>query len=208
MRIAVTINGKVSVHEVLEFEPQEDGSVLLTTHEETVDLVIRGMQPLDISGAINELMAKGYADLRKFDAAYDDCIADEDDDEPDVYSAVCPACQEQFNFEMTPQAAVLGVIVCPHCGEELEFDACEGDNMLRLVGVTDDEDEDDEDALMYETTCPQCHTTIDVNQHDVDAGSMICPICNANLEFDAIDADTAHLAMMTMRRMTDENWNH
>ena len=92
---------------------------------------------------------------------------------------------------MTPQAAALGVIICPHCGEELEFDTCEtSGNFLRLISP---DEEDDESALEYETTCPQCHTTIDVSKKDVDAGGIICPVCNAKLEFDAVDADNQTL---------------
>lgn len=185
MRIAVTINGTVSVHEVLEFEPQKDGSVLLTTHEDTIDLVVRGMQPLDISGTINELMIKGYADLRKFDAAYDDCIADEDDDEPDVYSTVCPACQQPFNFEFTPQALELGTVICPNCEAELEVDTCDEDECLQVPGPS----EEDNALCMYETTCPQCLQTVDVHQHDLDVGQMICPVCKTQLIFEDRDTD-------------------
>ena len=193
MRVMVTINGKVSVHEILEFEPQEDGSILLTTPEGCVDLVVKYMNDARIEAVCRELLKLGYSDVTEYETVYDEVVEDfEDDDDMELYSAVCPVCNQAFEFEMTPQAAALGVIICPHCGEELEFDAYEDDNMLRLVHA-DAEDEDNEDALMYETTCPQCHMSVEVTQKDVDAGHMICPICKANLKFDAIDAENGTL---------------
>jgi uncharacterized protein YbaR (Trm112 family) len=193
MRVMVTINGKVSVHEILEFEPQEDGSILLTTPEGCVDLVVKYMNDARMEAVCRELLKLGYSDVTEYETVYDEVVEDfEDDDDMELYSAVCPVCNQAFEFEMTPQAAALGVIICPHCGEELEFDAYEDDNMLRLVHA-DAEDEDNEDALMYETTCPQCHMSVEVTQKDVDAGHMICPICKANLEFDAIDAENGTL---------------
>jgi ribosomal protein L37AE/L43A len=187
----VTINGKVSVHEILEFEPQEDGSILLTTPEGCVDLVVKYMNECRMEAVCRELLKDGYANIAEYETVYDEVFEDFEED-MDEYSAVCPECEQQFSFKMTPQAAALGVIICPHCGEELEFDAYEDDNMLRLV-CADAEDEDNEDALMYETTCPQCHMSVEVTQKDVDAGHMICPICKANLEFDAIDAENGTL---------------
>ena len=197
MRILVTINGKMSVHEILEFEPQEDGSILLTTPEGCVDLVIKDMNEWRMEAVCRELLKLGYSDVAEYETVYDEVFEDvDDDDDMELYSAVCPVCNRAFEFEMTPQAAALGVIICPHCGEELEFDAYEDDNMLRLVHADADEDDcefDAKDVLAYETTCPQCHMTIEVSQKDVDAGNMICPICKANLEFDAIDAENGTL---------------
>lgn len=192
MRVMVKINGKVSVHEILEFEPQEDGSILLTTPEGCVDLVVKYMNDARIEAVCRELLKDGYANIAEYETVYDQVLEDAEDDDMELYSAVCPVCNQAFEFEMTPQAAALGVIICPRCGEELEFDAYEDDNMLRLVHA-DAEEEDDDDALMYETTCPQCHMSIDVTQKDVNAGHIICPICKANLEFDAIDAENGTL---------------
>ena len=197
MRVLVTIEGRMSVHEILEFEPQEDGSILMTTADGCVDLLVKYMNEARAKAVCNELLKLGYADISEYETVYDEVFeCDEDDDDLEDYSAVCPACEKPFGFEMTPQAAALGVIICPHCGEELEFDMCDADgDVLRLVS-TEDEDDcefDAEDVLAYETTCPQCHMTIEVSQKDVDAGSMICPICKANLEFDAIDAENGTL---------------
>lgn len=192
MRVLVTIEGRVSVHEILEFEPQEDGSVLLTTHENTMDLVVNGMQALDISAALNELLAKGWTDLRKFDTGYDECFDDRDDD--NLYNAVCPCCNKYFEFVMTPAAKTLREVRCPHCGEDLDFEFEEEECRLELLPCGEPDDNiGNDNPLEYETTCPQCHMTIDVNQKDVETGSMMCPICKAHLEFDAIDAENQTL---------------
>ncbi len=196
MRVMVTINGRVSVHEILEFEPQEDGSILMTTQEGCVDLVVTNMNEHRMEAVMNELLKLGYSNISEYDTIYDEVFEcdDEDDDEMELFSAVCPACDNSFEFEMTPQAAALGVIICPHCGEELEFDMCEtGGDFLHLVSADEEDERPAEDALSYETTCPQCHMAIEVTQKDVDAGSIICPICKANLLFDAIDAENGTL---------------
>ncbi len=195
MRVMVTINGKVSVHEILEFEPQADGSILMTTAADCVDLVVTHMNEARMEAVMNELLKLGYSNISEYETVYDEvCECDEDDDDMEEYSAVCPVCNNSFEFKMTPQAAALGVIICPHCGEELEFDMCDtGSNFLHLVSADEEDERTAEDALAYETTCPQCHMTVEVSQKDVDAGSMICPICKANLEFDAIDAENGTL---------------
>ncbi len=36
----------------------------------------------------------------------------------------------------------------------------------------------------YEVTCPSCSTVIPVYQEDIDFGSIICPSCSEELEFD------------------------
>lgn len=193
MRIMVTINGKMSVHEILEFEPQEDGPILLTTPEGCVDLLVTDMNEARMEAVCRELLKLGYADITEYETVYDEVFEDDDEDDDDMeeFSAVCPECNTPFTFKMTPQAAALGVIICPHCGEELEFDEFEEDGThLHLVSADEDEDED---ALAYEATCPQCHMTIEVSQKDVDAGSITCPICKATLLFDAIDAENGTL---------------
>lgn len=194
MRVMVTINGKVSVHEILEFEPQEDGSILMTTAADCVDLVVTHMNEARMEAVMNELLKLGYSNISEYETVYDEVSECEDeDDDMELFSAVCPVCNNSFEFEMTPQAAALGVIICPHCGEELEFDMCEtGSDFLHLVSADEDE-RPAENALAYETTCPQCHMSIDVTQKDVDAGSIVCPICKASLMFDAIDAENGTL---------------
>lgn len=189
MRVMVNIEGRVSVHEILEFEPQEDGTVLMTTPDDAMDLVVNNMNQFRMESVCRELLKLGYADISEYETVYDDVFEDEydDDDELKEYSTICPVCDRAFGIHMSPQAAEKGMIICPHCGEELEFEMYDDCSHLRLVS------DDDENALAYETTCPQCHMTIDVSQKDVDAGNMTCPICKANLEFDAIDAENQTL---------------
>lgn len=41
----------------------------------------------------------------------------------------------------------------------------------------------------YEVTCPSCGTVIPVYQEDIDFGSIICPCCSEELEFDNEDEE-------------------
>ena len=40
------------------------------------------------------------------------------------------------------------------------------------------------DEIEYEVTCPQCGKTLTVYEDDLDFGSIRCPECDAELEFD------------------------
>jgi len=52
----------------------------------------------------------------------------------------------------------------------------------------DDDDYDDDDGLedsdFYEVKCPQCGDTIFLDEDMLDDGSMSCPNCDTELEFD------------------------
>lgn len=52
---------------------------------------------------------------------------------------------------------------------------------------TEDEDFDDDDEL-YEVTCPSCGDTVYLTEDMLDEGSIKCPGCGENLEFD-FDSD-------------------
>lgn len=63
------------------------------------------------------------------------------------------------------------------------------------IGDMDDEADDDDDVCTgccgscgdeqeYEVTCPKCGETITVYEEDLDFGSIRCPKCDAELEFD------------------------
>lgn len=45
-----------------------------------------------------------------------------------------------------------------------------------------------DDEQEYEVTCPQCGEVITVYESDLDFGSILCPQCGADLEFD-LDED-------------------
>lgn len=57
----------------------------------------------------------------------------------------------------------------------------------------DDSDDDDDDDLdedeLYEVTCPSCGDTVYLTEDMLDEGSIVCPGCGENLEFD-FDGDT------------------
>lgn len=92
--------------------------------------------------------------------------------------------------------------------EDLEANAADlsdsiddlGEDMAYLEDLCledmDDEDEDEcesccgcGDELEYEVTCPQCGEVITVYDDDLDFGSIRCPECDAELEFDLDDDD-------------------
>lgn len=51
-----------------------------------------------------------------------------------------------------------------------------------------DDDEDDydyDDETIYEVKCPVCNTVINLDEEMLEAGSIECPDCGEELEFDA-----------------------
>lgn len=59
--------------------------------------------------------------------------------------------------------------------DEGELDECDGE--CAACGGCDDE-------IEYEVTCPQCGEVITVYEEDLEFGSIRCPECDAELEFD------------------------
>ena len=57
----------------------------------------------------------------------------------------------------------------------------------------DDEDEDfdfgDEEDTIYEVECPVCGEIVNFDEATLEAGSIPCPNCNENLEFDLEDEE-------------------
>jgi hypothetical protein len=51
----------------------------------------------------------------------------------------------------------------------------------------DDDDFDDDDEELYEVICPTCGDSILLDSGMLDEGSMACPNCGENLEFDLDD---------------------
>ena len=62
----------------------------------------------------------------------------------------------------------------------------EGKLMLAVIDVLEAMADDIEavDEQEYEVTCPKCGETITVYEEDLDFGSIRCPKCDAELEFD------------------------
>lgn len=59
------------------------------------------------------------------------------------------------------------------------------------LGALEDEfygyEDDDEDDLFYEVTCPTCGETVCLSEDVLLDGEMECPNCGENLEFDMDD---------------------
>ncbi len=56
----------------------------------------------------------------------------------------------------------------------------------------DDYDEDEydfDDDTIYEVKCPTCGTVIDLDEEMLESGSIDCPDCGEELEFDLDDED-------------------
>ena len=65
--------------------------------------------------------------------------------------------------------------------DEDDYDECDG-----CCGC---EDEDEEEPVFYEVTCPACDNTITIDEDVLDLGSIQCPNCGETLEFDGIEED-------------------
>ncbi len=114
MRIMVSINGRLQVSEVLEFEPLDGNSVRLNTPKQLLDIRVTGIDREAADGIVEKLMIYGYADLRSYPAKY---IEDEDTES----SYECE-CQCGNTIELKEADLDRGYIFCPNCGEELEFE--------------------------------------------------------------------------------------
>ena len=51
----------------------------------------------------------------------------------------------------------------------------------------DDEDYDDEDEYLYDVECPSCKKEFSVEEDTILTGSVKCPFCGENIEFDLSD---------------------
>ena len=75
----------------------------------------------------------------------------------------------------------LGDVEDALCGDDEDECGC---------GCEDDDEElDMDDDELYEVTCPSCGDTICLNEDMLAEGSMECPNCGENLEFDFDPAD-------------------
>lgn len=77
--------------------------------------------------------------------------------------------------------------------EDLIMDELYGEDEDECDGDCDSCDEDccgccDEPE--YEVTCPQCGEVVTVYEEDLAFGSILCPICGADLEFDFDEDDS------------------
>ena len=81
-----------------------------------------------------------------------------------------------------------------------ELDSVEEDLDAIEEYLLDEEDEDDEyyddddeydfdDETIYEVKCPVCNTVINLDEDMLDAGSIECPDCGEELEFDTDDLE-------------------
>lgn len=68
-----------------------------------------------------------------------------------------------------------------------DYDECDCDCDCDCCHDDDDDDYDydfDDDDELYEVCCPKCGDTIILDEGMLDEGSIECPCCGENLEFD------------------------
>ena len=59
-----------------------------------------------------------------------------------------------------------------------------------VYDLDDEDDEDDgEEPVFYEVTCPACENTITIDEDVLNLGSIECPNCGETLEFEGIEED-------------------
>lgn len=68
-----------------------------------------------------------------------------------------------------------------------DLDALEGFVLEDLDDLDDEDDYDGEE--IYEVECPSCKEIICVDEGIVNEGSIECPNCGENLEFEIVDDD-------------------
>lgn len=117
MRVAIKRAGKIQVDEIIEFEVQDNGDVILWTHDEMLDIIVHGMSESDIEKATRELLCDGHANLTMFESEYDESdeeCADDMDPQDELLDITCSNCRQEFR---TPSSAVTDDFVrCPYCG--------------------------------------------------------------------------------------------
>ncbi len=69
---------------------------------------------------------------------------------------------------------------CADCDYDCECADCDEDDCCGCCG----------DEPEYEVTCPKCGEVVTVYEEDLAFGSILCPICGADLEFDFDEDDS------------------
>lgn len=175
MRIMVTIYGKLSVHEIVGFEPQNDGTVLLTTPDGCVDLIVTDINEARRDAVCRELLRDGYANISEYNTIYDSVAEEPEEEDCEIFTGFCHECNSSFDFDLTAQIAAQGYVICPHCGEKLSFDFIDNDEGMISF-------HQDDEVVLAEVECPECKASIPVRRRDFIAGKMTCEFCDANLE--------------------------
>jgi len=109
-------------------ETKEDK--MFTAILEALDVIAEEIDSLDENqldiGEELDALSDDLADVESI--VYDEWDDDEDEcccDEDDMFSVVCPACNEEITLDES--VLDLGEIECPNCGEKLEFEFDEDD---------------------------------------------------------------------------------
>ena len=79
-------------------------------------------------------------------------------------------------------------------GEEIDAISDDLSDVEKAVFDEDDDDDDcccgdEEEPVFYEVTCPACNNTITIDEDVLNLGSIACPNCGEELEFDGIEVD-------------------
>ncbi len=112
---------------------------------------------------------------------------DKDSNEGRLFTAVIDALQD-IAFDVEDLA---------HSTEDLaesvdllSDDLAELEDVVYSGGENGEDDEDeDEDPIFYEVTCPSCGETITIDEDVLGLGNIECPNCGEPLEFDLSEED-------------------
>ena len=68
--------------------------------------------------------------------------------------------------------------------DEIDEDLCYLEEDFYDEEIDEDDEDVDDDGVFYEVTCPTCNETVCVSEPILLDGSIDCPNCGENLEFD------------------------
>jgi hypothetical protein len=115
MRVAITRAGRIQVDEIIEFEVQKNGDVVLWTPVGLEDIIVHGMSTPDIERAARELLHDGRTNLTMFESEYDEGEIDYDE-EVRGREILCEHCEWRF---VIPDRNAERCF-CPLCGAYID----------------------------------------------------------------------------------------
>jgi transcription elongation factor Elf1 len=111
----------------------------------------------------------------------DDEDEDDDTDEP-CYEVECPHCGE--TVYVTEADLEEKEAFCASCGKSFSIELAEEEYEPDEL-----DDEDDDEPIQYEITCPNCGAVTVVDEEALDEDELHCSKCGASLEIEVEDED-------------------
>jgi DNA-directed RNA polymerase subunit RPC12/RpoP len=154
--------------------------------------------------AMSELLVEMADELQRLDEDIDDVCGDVDlltEDVEDIQDFLLDEDEEDDEEPEEDDEDPCYEVECPHCGatvyvteadlEEKEAFCEECGKSFSIELVEDDEADDDEDETVeYEITCPSCGATTVVSEDELDGDDLQCAQCGASLMIDVEEDET------------------